>query len=96
MTLYDAPGDIETESDAPSVVLRDLNVALENSLEFVGRDPDAVVVDSESQLFSDALDADSHRPTSRRELDRVAEKVDEHLENPRSIERNERQRRNNL
>src|SRR5205085_4746440 len=86
MSLDDALGDVETESDAPPVHRVDLEEAFEHRFELVAGDSLARIADGEGQLLPDAFDAHGDRPVGGRELDRVPEQVDQHLENAGGVE----------
>ena len=83
VALHNGLGDIETESDASSIILGHLKTSHEHCFQFVGGDSDADVTDREANLVSEAFDVNENSPASRRELDRIAQKIGEHLKNPR-------------
>ena len=83
VALHNGLGDVETESDTSPVILDHLNKPHEHGFQFVGGDSDAGVTDREANLVSDAFDVNDDSPVSRRELDRIAQKIGEHLKNPR-------------
>ena len=83
VTLHNGLGDVETESDTSSVILGHLKKPHEHGVQFVGGDSDAGVTDRKANLVSEAFDVNDNSPVSRRELDRIAQKIGEHLKNPR-------------
>jgi hypothetical protein len=96
MSLYDTLGDVEAEARAASIIPGDLKGPLENRFQLIGGDPRARVADGEAYFVSDAFDVGDYSPVWRGELDRVTEKIDEHLKNPGGIKRSPRRWRHDL
>ena len=83
VALHNGLGDVETESDTSSIILGHLKKPHEHGFQFVRGDSDAGVTDRKANLVAEAFDVNDNSPVSRRELDRIAQKIGEHLENPR-------------
>src|SRR4051812_27232143 len=92
MSLDDALGNVQTESDAATAMLgRELNESLEHRIQHVRWNALAVISDREDDVVLDALHMHNDRAVRRRKLDGVTQQVADHLENPRRIERGSRQ-----
>src|SRR4051812_29672446 len=96
MSLYDAFGDVEAEPDTSTIILGQLQKPFEDFVQLVGWDPRTGVAYGEAQVTSGALGAHGDLAAWRCELDRVTEKVDEHLKDARRIECRHGQRRHEL
>jgi len=94
--LHNAFGDIQAQSDTPSIILCDLNEPIEDRFQLVLGNPRTRIVDTEENLFAALFDAHDHPTAGGRELDRVVQEVAEHLKNPCGIERDGRQRWHDL
>src|SRR5450432_3944588 len=91
VSLNNALGDVETEPNASSVVLVDLDVRLEDRSKLVVRNSAARVAHGKAHLLTGAADADDDEPVGRSELNCVRKQVDENLKYPRCVERDRRQ-----
>src|ERR1700712_1376081 len=91
--FHDAPGDVEAEPHTTLIILLDLNEAVEDRFQLLTRDAYAGIAHVNANFSAAAPRAHCDRPAFGRELDRVADQVNQHLVNPRSIERDRRQHR---
>src|SRR3954469_16331225 len=85
VTLHNSFGDVETESNPSSIIRGHLKKPHEHGLQLVRRNADPSVTDREANLVSDAFHVNDNPPLRRRELDGIAEKIGQHLKNPRGI-----------
>src|SRR4051812_23245268 len=88
MTFDDALGDEQAEPDAPAIVFRQLDEAVKHRLQLIVGNAFPCVADAVDNVAINVVEPDDDRALSRRELQRVAQKIAEHLKNSRSIERN--------
>src|SRR5690606_7237298 len=79
MSQHDTFGNVEPKSHASSVFLSYLLIALKDGVQLGLGDAFACVRNGETQLITDAFDADHNLTLRRGELDSVVDEVDEHL-----------------
>lgn len=87
VAVDDGLGDVETKSDASSVIRVHLKKPPEHRFQFVGGDSHAGVTDRDANLFSGLFDVNDDSPAGWRELERIAQQIAKYLKNPRCIER---------
>ena len=86
MCFEDAPRDVEAEAESPPVAAADLPELPEDGLQARGGNSPSGIRDGDAHLAPGAPRADGDAGPSRRELERVAEQIGEHLEDPLAIE----------
>src|SRR5687768_17825802 len=87
VALHDSFRDVETESNASSIIRGHLKKPHEHGVQVVGCNADSGVSDSEANIVSNAFDVDDYSPVSWRELYGIAQKIRQHLKDPCSIKR---------
>ena len=87
MRLDETAGNVETKSEAATVVLLHLPEPVEDGFQFVRRDAHAAVLDGKSDVVSRDVYGDDDDATGRAELHRVCDQVPENLEDSFVIHR---------
>lgn len=96
MSLHNGSRDVQTEADPASIVLGDLNEAIENGFQLVVGDTRSCVANGEAHVSANPFDMHDNFAAGRRELERVAQQIREHLEQPGGIKRDGGGRPHNL
>ena len=80
MSLHNGSRDVQTEADSASIVLGDLNEAIENGFQLVVGDTRSCVAHGEAHVSTNIFDMHHNCAAGRSELERVAQQIGEHLE----------------
>ena len=90
MALDNAFGNEQTESHAPVIIFCQLDEAVKNRFQLIIGNAFACVADATHNVLIDVIKAYHDGALSGGKLECVAQKIAEHLKDPRSIKRNRR------